>query len=143
MELWRVLMIPTIGASLDGNGSGVIANSDPSRRTLNSFITRTIGIAISRAKLPFKSFKKQATAQFYLRPNLVYRGSITSLTDPSPSSVSSEVIESWISLESISSSRKNLFTVTFGLRSSPVCIRFKSIPKTTWSSLYPIGCQNG
>jgi len=143
MERWRVLMIPTIGASLDGNGSGVIASSDPRPRTLNSFITRTIGIAISKAKLLSKSFKRRIIAQFYLLPNSVYRGLIISLTEPSHSSVSSEAIGSWTSLESTSSFRRTLFTVTSELKSSPVCIRFKSIPKMIWLSLYRIGFRNG
>ncbi len=143
MELWRVLTIPTIGASLDGNGFGVIASSDPSPRTLSSFITRTIGTAISKAKRLSRSFRKQVIAQFYLLPNSVYRGSIISLTEPSHSSVLSEAIGSWTSLESISSSRRTLFTATSELKSSPVCIRFRSIPKMIWLSLYRIGCQNG
>ena len=142
MELWRVLTTPTIGGSLDGNGFGVIASSDPSPRTSSSFITRTIGIATSKARLHPKSFKRKAIPQFYHRPNLVCRGSIISRMEPSRSFVSSEVIGSWISLEKISSFRKTWFIVMSELKSSLVYIRFKSISEMIWSSLYHIGYQN-
>jgi len=143
MERWRVLMIPTIGASLDGNGSGVIASSDPRPRTLNSFITRTIGIAILKVRLLFKSFKKEGTPQFCRLLNFASQRSITFRTEPSLSFVSSEVIGSWISLENISSFLKTSFIPTFEPKLSRVCIRSKSIQETIWLPLCLIHSQNG
>ena len=136
-------MIPTTGGSLDDNGSGVIASSDPNPRTLSSFIIRTIGIAISGARRLSKSFKRRDISRFYRLLNFVCRGLIIFRTEPSRSSVSSEVIGGWISLENISSFRKILFIVMSELKSSPLCIRFKSILETIWSLLYLIHYRNG
>jgi len=143
MAWWKASMIPTTGDSLDDNGFGVIASSDPNPRTLSSFITRTIGIAILKARLLSKSFKREGIPQFYRLLNFVCRGSIIFRMEPSRSFVSSEVIGSWISLENISSFRKTLFTVMFEPKLLRVCIRFKSILEAIWLPLYLINYQNG
>jgi hypothetical protein len=143
MELWRALMIPTTGGSLDDNGFGVIVSSDPNPRTLSSSITRTIGIAILKAKLLSKSFKREGIPQFYHLLNFICRRSIIFRMESSRSFVSSEVIGSWMSLENISSFRKTLFTVMFKPKSLRVCIRFKSILETNGLPLSLINYQNG
>jgi hypothetical protein len=143
MALWRALMIPTTGGSLDDNGFGVIASSDPNPRTLSSFITRTIGIAILKARLLSKSFTREGIPQFYRLLNFVCQRSITFRTEPSRSFVSSEVIGSWISLENISSFPKTLFTPMFEPKLLRVCTRFKSILETIWLPLYLISSRNG
>jgi hypothetical protein len=142
MELWRALMIPTTGGSLGDNGFGVIASSDPNLRTLSSFITRTIGIAILKARLLSKSFTREAIPQFYRLLNFACQCSITFRTEPSRSSVSFEVTGSWISLENISDFPKILFTHTFEPKLLRVCIRFKSILETIWLLPYLINSQN-
>ena len=91
-------MIPTTGDSFAANGSGVIATSDPSRRTSSSFTIRTTGIAASRGKRPCKSSKKMASGRSSRLPGINYpRSALKSRREPSPSSVSSAVTKSWIS----------------------------------------------
>lgn len=143
MGLWRALMIPTTAGSLDDNGFGVIASSDPNPRTLSSFITRTIGIAILKARPLSKSFKKEGIPQFCRLLNFASQRSITFLTETSHSFGLSEVIGSWISLENISSFPKTSSTPMFEPKLSRVCIRFKSILETIWLPLYVIHSQNG
>jgi hypothetical protein len=110
---------------------------------LNSFIIRTIGIAILKAKLLSKSFARRGIPPFYRLLNFVCQGSITFRTEPCRSFVSSEVIGSWISLENISSFPKTLFTPMFEPKLLRVCTRFKYILETIWLPLYLITYQNG
>lgn len=143
MELSRASMILTTGGSLEGNGFGVISNSDPSPRTLNSFITRAIAIAALKAKLLSKSFKREGIARSCRHPNSVCRRSIIFRMERSRLFASSEVTRNWISLENISNFLKPSSTLMSGLKLSRVCIKSKSILGMIWLPLYRINYQHG
>lgn len=134
MEPWKASMIPTTGDSFAANGSGVIATSDPSRRTSSSFTIRTTGIAASRGKRPCKSSKKMASGRSSRLPGINYpRSALKSRREPSPSSVSSAVTKSWISLESISPFLSLSSIPMSGVKSLPPSIRSSSTAAMNWS----------
>jgi hypothetical protein len=136
-------MILTTGDSLEGNGFVAIANSDPSPRTLSSSTIGIIITAASRVKHLFSLSRSRGILPFCLPQGSHYLKLITSQTESSLLSVSSEAIRSWISLENISSFLKTLSTPMSELKSLRTCIRSKSILGTISLPLYPITYQNG
>jgi hypothetical protein len=136
-------MTPIIGDSFGRNGSAAIDISVPNRRILNSSIIKTIGIAASRGKLRPRPFRRQSLSPFFLLRNSNFPILTTSRKEPSHSSGLSVVIRNWIFSENISKSPKNLFTLMSGLKSSPSCIKFRSIWEKNWLPLfrtnYPLG----
>lgn len=136
MEPLKASMIPTTRDSSAGNGSGAISSSDPSRRTSSSFTIRTTGIATSRGRRPCRSSKKTASDRSSHLPGTNYpRSARKSRRELSPSSVSSAVTKSWISLESISSFRSLSSIPMSGLKSLPASIRSSSTAARNWSRL--------
>lgn len=143
MESWRASMIPTTGDSLEGNGFVAIANSGLSPRTLRSSTIGTIVTAASRVKhLPSLS-RSRGILPFCLPQDSHYLKSITSQTELFLLSVSSEAIRFLISLESILKFLKSLFILTFGLKSSPVYTKSRSILGRIWPSRYHTNYRNG
>ena len=127
MEPLKASTIPTTADSFAANGSGAIASSDPSRRTSNSFTTRTTAIAASREKRPCKSFKKTAFGRSSPLPGTNYpRSALKSRREPFPSSVSSAATKSWTSLESLSPFRSRSSIPMSERKSLPTPIRSSS-----------------
>lgn len=143
MESWRASMIPTTDDSLGGNGFVAIGNSDLNPRTLSSSTTGTIVTAASRGKQLSSLSRDSRIIPFSLPQGSNYLKSITSQTEPSLLSVSSEAIRNLISLESILKFLKSLSILTFGPKSSLVCTKFKSILGRICSSRYPINYRIG
>jgi hypothetical protein len=127
MERLKASMIPTTADSFAPNGSGATVISDPSRKTSSSFTIRTTGIVASRGKRPCRSSKKMVPRRSSRLPDTNYLKSAPKFRRESfPSSVSSAVIESWISLESILPFLRPLFILMSGLKSLRICIRSNS-----------------
>jgi len=127
MESWRASMIPTIGVFLEGNGFVAIANSDLSPRTSKSSTTGTIVTAASKVKHHFSLSRSRGILPFCLPHDSHYLKLITSQTEPFLLSDSSEATRILISLENILKFLKSLFILMFGLKSSPICTKFRSI----------------
>ena len=143
MESWKASMTPTIGSFFEGNGFGIIANSDPNPRTLSSSITRTIVIAASGVKHPYNSSKSNGTL---LLPHLQSSHCLKLITFPTAPflcCVSFEVIKILISLGSTLSFLKILFILMLELKSSPICTRFNSTSVMSWLPLSSIVYQDG
>jgi hypothetical protein len=143
MESSRASMIPITGDSFAPNGSGAIGTSDLNPRTLNSSITKTIVTATLKVKLPYSSSKKLTIRQCFHPQNSRCRTLTTFRREQSLLSVSSEVIEDWISLENILNFLRPLSILMFGLKSLRVCIKFKSIQVMHWLHVFRTSYHHG
>jgi len=135
MEWWKVSTRPTIEDSFELSGFGAIAISGRSPGTLNSSITETIATAASKGRTLYSSSKRRVISLFFHRRSSPCQRLPTSQREPSRLFALSEVIESWISSESILSSLRPLFILMFELRSLPVYIKFKFTQGMNW--LFP------
>lgn len=136
MAWWKALMIPITEDSSEPNGFGAIAISDRSPRILSSFTIGIIATAASKVKHPFNLSRSRG-----ILPSCPLQGShypklTISQTEQFLSSVLSEATGNSISLGSILNSLKNSSTLTFGLKSSRVCIKFKFIWAMSWLPLF-------
>lgn len=138
MELWKASMIPIIEDSFGPNGLEVTDIFDLNPRTLSSSTTGIIVTASSRGKPLYSSSKRRAISLFSHRQSSVCQGLPTSQRELSRLFALSEVIESWISSESILSSLRPLSILMFELKSLPLCIKFKSTLAMIWLLLFPI-----
>jgi len=143
MELWKALMIPIIEDSFGPNGLGVTDISDLNPRTLSSSTTGIIVTASSKGKPLSSSSKRRVISLLSHRQSSLCQRLPTSQREPSRLFVLSEVIESWISSESVLSSLRPLSILMFELKSLPVCIKFKSTLAMIWLVLFHTVCQHG
>lgn len=143
MESLKASMIAMIGDSLEDNGFVPIGISDPNPRTLNSSTIGIITIAVSKVKHLYNlSMNRRTLLLSHLQSSHCLR-LITFPMAPSLSSASYEAIRILISLESTLRFLKNLFILMFGLKSSPVFIKFKSTSVMTWLPLSSTVYQHG
>lgn len=143
MEWSKVSMIPTTEDSSGCNGSGTIATSDRNPRTSSSSTIGTITTAASKVKPPYRSSTKKTIYRSCLLQSSNCQKSIIFQTEPSPSSVSSEVTGSSISLENIFNFLKNSSILIYELKSLLVCTRFKSTLVMSWLPPFHTVCQHG
>jgi hypothetical protein len=129
-------MIPIIEDSSAPNGFGTIGISNPNPSISTSSTIKTITTAALKAKPHYGSSKKQASHLPGFPENSPSPSSITFRTERSPLSASSAVTENWISLENILNFLNPSSTLMSELKSSPVCIRSKSIPVMPWLKLF-------
>jgi len=143
MELWKALMIPIIEDSFGPNGLRVTDISDLNPRTLSSSTTGIIVTASLKGKPLYGSSKRRAISLFSHRQSSLCLRLPTSQMEPSRSFALSEVIESWISSESILSSLRPSSILMFELKSLLVCIKFKSTLAMIWLVLFHTVYQLG
>ena len=136
-------MIPIAGNSSEPNGFVAIATSDPSLGTSSSSTMETIVIAASKARPLSNSSTKLPIAQYCHPQRSACRTLTTFQTERSPSSVSSGVTGSWISLENSLSFPSPLSIRMCKLKSLLACIKFRSTPVMTWSPLYHTDYRHG
>jgi hypothetical protein len=99
---------------------------------LNSSITETIATAASKGRLLYSSSKKRAISLLSHRQSSPCQRLPISQREPSRLFDLSEVIESWISSESILSSLRPLSTLMSRPKSLPVYIKFKFTQGMNW-----------
>lgn len=144
MEPLKASMIPTTADFSAPNGSGATVTSDPNRKTSSSFTIRTTGIVASGGKRPCRLSKKMLSGRSSHLPGTNYSRSVLKFRRESfPSSVSSAVTGSWISLESIFPFLRPLSTLMSGLKSLPTCIRFSSTTEMNGLRLFLTNYRHG
>ncbi len=143
MELWKASMIPTIEDSFGPNGLEVTDIFDLNPRILSSSTTGIIVTAFSKGKPLLSSSERRVISLLSHRQSSLCQRLPISPREPSRLFASSEVIESWISLESTLSSPRTLSILMFELKSLPLCIKFKSTLAVIWLLLFLIVSQLG
>jgi hypothetical protein len=136
-------MTPIIESSLGPNGFEAIVTCDPSPSTLNSSTIDTIGTAASKARPLYRPSKRPTTP-----PSCYLHGSnhLPLITRPMAqflSSVSSEVTESWMSLENILSFLNPLSIRMSGPKSSLPYTKSRSTSVMTWLLVFHTNYQHG
>lgn len=136
MAWWKASMIPITEDSFEPNGFEAIANSDRSPSISSSSTIGIIATAALKGKPPYNLSKNNN-----LFPSRPLQGShypklTISQMGQYLSSVLSEAIGNSISLGSILNSLKHLSILTFVLKSSRICIKFKSIWRMSWLPLF-------
>ena len=132
MESWRASIIATIRDFSEGNGFAAIVICDPSLRTLNSSITETIATAVLKGRPLYSSSKRRVISLFCHLQSSACQRLPTFQREPSRLFALSEVIESWISSESILNSLRPLSILMSELKSLPVYIKFKFTQGMNW-----------
>ena len=132
MESWKASIIATIRDFSEGNGFAAIVTCDPSPRTSNSSITETIATAALKERPLYSSSKRKVVSLFSHLQSSPCQRLPTSQREPSRLFALSEVIESWISSESILSSLKPLPILMSELKSLPVYIKSKFTQGMNW-----------
>jgi hypothetical protein len=120
-----------------------IITSDLSPSTSSSSITGIIDTVVSEAKHLFSLSKRLAKIQPCHLLSSHCRKSPTFQTEQSFSSVLSEVIQNWISLENTLSFLRALSILMSELRSLRVYIKFRSTQVMTWLLLSHTAYQHG
>lgn len=135
MAWWRASMRPITEDSFEANGFKAIANSGRNASISSSSTIGIIATAALKGKPPSNLSKNKNLFPSCLPQGSHYPKLTISQMGQYPSSVLSEAIENSISLGNILNCLNHLFILTFGLKSSRSCIKFKSIWAMSWSPL--------
>lgn len=132
MAWWRASMIPIIEDSFEPNGSEAIANSDRNASISSSSTIGIIATVALKEKHPYNLSKNKNLFPSCPLQGLHYPKLTISQMGQYLLSVLLEAIENSISLGNILNCLNHLSILTFVLKSSRSCIKFKSIWVMSW-----------